>query len=591
MVFFQKKRKCFGFLFLVLIFCSKSYAQYEPIFTCSQEEQFSVYENLFHTYIYNTDFKTATAELDKITALAKAKKDKNTLLKNDIYRTLVFYKDNKLDSVAFTKKLQDFIATSDEQTLPICDVLAHIFIGQYYFDRRNYLEGFAYFSEADDILEKNNLTHVGDANELYFKMSMFFYNFKSYEKALEYSVKGTLSAQRDGRRHIQLYNIKALCYAKTNRIDSAMSSYEVALELAKKYGDTTNVGVVSGNIGQIYKNRKEWDKAIPYIQADNILCARYNEWGSSLSAKMHLVNIFIQQGKLDSAKKYIDAGEPNTHKLWKDDYNRFKDWYEGNAQYYTAVGNYQKANLYKDSILYAIALLGKINTAATLDEAQMNVAVQKYTSKLAAVEQNRKRGNMVRNIIAISLLLVCIIIALLFRHQLINRRQENELALQKETLFNIETEKREEELAHAGDLLDNFTKNLSKQDEHIEILEGKIQSLKEEPIVIEKENNNKITSIDEIYKIALLTEDDWQNFKTHFENIHKSFFASLKLKYPALTPAETRLLALLKLKMSGREMASTLAISPDSVKKAKQRLNKKLNITDEASLQDFVNAI
>lgn len=72
-------------------------------------------------------------------------------------------------------------------------------------------------------------------------------------------------------------------------------------------------------------------------------------------------------------------------------------------------------------------------------------------------------------------------------------------------------------------------------------------------------------------------EADWDKFKLHFENVHPSFFEDLKNKYPDLTKNETRLCAYLHLNMSTKEIAALLNIDPGSVRRAKTRLNKKMN--------------
>ncbi len=62
----------------------------------------------------------------------------------------------------------------------------------------------------------------------------------------------------------------------------------------------------------------------------------------------------------------------------------------------------------------------------------------------------------------------------------------------------------------------------------------------------------------------------------------------LKDRYPDLTPNEMRLSALVKLNLTIKEMAAILGISPDSVKTARYRLRKKLELNTEENLTDFM---
>lgn len=83
-------------------------------------------------------------------------------------------------------------------------------------------------------------------------------------------------------------------------------------------------------------------------------------------------------------------------------------------------------------------------------------------------------------------------------------------------------------------------------------------------------------------------DKDWEEFKLYFEDVHKDFFGQLKEQYPSLSPNELRLCALLKLNLSVKEMASLMGISPESVKMARHRLRKKLGLTSDQNLVEFM---
>ncbi|OEK07191.1 hypothetical protein BFP71_05935 [Roseivirga misakiensis] len=57
-----------------------------------------------------------------------------------------------------------------------------------------------------------------------------------------------------------------------------------------------------------------------------------------------------------------------------------------------------------------------------------------------------------------------------------------------------------------------------------------------------------------------------------------TFQQQLKKTYPCLTAYDLRLCTYLKANLSTKEIATLLNITPDSVKKAKHRLRKKLSI-------------
>jgi DNA-binding CsgD family transcriptional regulator len=67
-------------------------------------------------------------------------------------------------------------------------------------------------------------------------------------------------------------------------------------------------------------------------------------------------------------------------------------------------------------------------------------------------------------------------------------------------------------------------------------------------------------------------------FQKYFEEVDHGFFENIVKLQPRLSNNDIRLCALIKLKLSNKEIATMMNITPQSVKVAKNRLRKKLNI-------------
>ena len=85
-------------------------------------------------------------------------------------------------------------------------------------------------------------------------------------------------------------------------------------------------------------------------------------------------------------------------------------------------------------------------------------------------------------------------------------------------------------------------------------------------------------------------DHNWEGFRFQFENVNPSFFKILSRKHPTLTPNESRLCALLKLGLKRKEIAGVLGVSIRAVDKALERLKKKLELSPEIRLFDYVNS-
>ena len=104
----------------------------------------------------------------------------------------------------------------------------------------------------------------------------------------------------------------------------------------------------------------------------------------------------------------------------------------------------------------------------------------------------------------------------------------------------------------------------------------------------EDKNISKDSPISKIINKGQNQDRDWNDFNTHFESINKNFYTRLKQSYPDISPNDLKICALIKLNLSIKEMASILNISPDSVKTARYRLRKKLQMNTEDNLTDFI---
>ena len=85
--------------------------------------------------------------------------------------------------------------------------------------------------------------------------------------------------------------------------------------------------------------------------------------------------------------------------------------------------------------------------------------------------------------------------------------------------------------------------------------------------------------------------ETWKNFETYFNNVHPGFISNLLGKYPNLSPAEIKLASLIHLQLSSKDISSIIFISVDSVKTARNRLRKKLNLSPDVNLASFIASL
>jgi DNA-binding CsgD family transcriptional regulator len=130
-----------------------------------------------------------------------------------------------------------------------------------------------------------------------------------------------------------------------------------------------------------------------------------------------------------------------------------------------------------------------------------------------------------------------------------------------------------------------YTLNLAQKNTIMQNVREGIQELLS---TTDKDSKAKISKLVKVIDYSLESEKDWDEFRMYFEKVHSSFFENLKVSHPDLSQGDLKLCALISLNLSMKEMAELMGISPESVKMARHRLRKKLNLTTEENLSDFV---
>ncbi|MFV7234214.1 triple tyrosine motif-containing protein [Flavobacterium sp. ZB4R12] len=105
------------------------------------------------------------------------------------------------------------------------------------------------------------------------------------------------------------------------------------------------------------------------------------------------------------------------------------------------------------------------------------------------------------------------------------------------------------------------------------------------------DGNRSIKSVISTINKNITEDDTWSVFKEAFDNADKDFLKKIKLAHPLLTPNDLRLCAYLRLNLSSKEVAPLLNISVRSVEIKRYRLRKKMELSHEQGLVEYILAV
>ncbi len=83
-------------------------------------------------------------------------------------------------------------------------------------------------------------------------------------------------------------------------------------------------------------------------------------------------------------------------------------------------------------------------------------------------------------------------------------------------------------------------------------------------------------------------DDSWDQFSKHFDEVHSNFLKRLREAHPAISNNDLKLCAYLKMNLSTKEIAPLLNISIRGVEASRYRLRKKMNLSKEVNLTDYI---
>lgn len=170
---------------------------------------------------------------------------------------------------------------------------------------------------------------------------------------------------------------------------------------------------------------------------------------------------------------------------------------------------------------------------------------------------------------------------LLDRQQTALLEKEKELQFQKEKELNSIIDQRNRELT-------SYTLYRMKTNEFISDINEELKQLLLQLNPRDREHKAQIQRM----QMKLQRQDstnNWDEFRYYFELVHPSFYKDLEKVSPDLTIKEKHLCAFIRLGLSSKEIAAITFKEVRSVETARNRLRRKLDISPEEELAEFLS--
>ncbi|PVY41714.1 triple tyrosine motif-containing protein [Pontibacter virosus] len=162
---------------------------------------------------------------------------------------------------------------------------------------------------------------------------------------------------------------------------------------------------------------------------------------------------------------------------------------------------------------------------------------------------------------------------------------EEVLKAEKE-IIRLNNEKLESELNHKTQELTSSALHVMQNMEAVHKVKEQLQRLMDE--VNEKETRLQLRKILRAVEEEIKIENNWEQFESHFNQVHQDFLKRLSIDYPELTHKDLKMCAYLRLNLSSKDIASLLKLSLRGVETSRYRIRKKMNLEQEENLTDVI---
>jgi len=459
------------------------------------------------------------------------------------------------------------------ENLPELKMIGNIRQGYYMYTYREVQEAFPYFLLAAELEKDINAEKIPLLSEHYSYIANFYSYIGDQEKAITYLKTALPYTEEHSRQKIDMTNAIGVYYKKAALYDKAYPFYKQALEIATVAKDSVWMGIIAGNLADYEWEKGNEDEAIALVKQNIELSLKYKEVLDAMRANLEVARMYAHQKKWDLAEKHIAestalmADKPYFLVFKRDAAKILAEIAAGKGQKDLELTNLKKYLVLKDS-------LEARNNNEAMQKIYWQWEIERYEQANKQAESKRRQINQTYQYVGALLILGFIIIVLLINRAK-TRIQFRSTELEKEQLaLKFEKQLLDQELSVLKNSLQEFTDTVRHNDHTIRQLRKEIHEKETQDPLLALEIAENLSRMLESH---IMTDERWLKFKHVFDKVYPEFLETQKLDNPKLSESDLRLIALMKLDLNNRSMSDLLGVSIEGVKKAKQRLKKKVD--------------
>ncbi len=417
--------------------------------------------------------------------------------------------------------------------------------------------------------------------------SAYFY----YQKAIPESKLDSYTAEASALNNLGVF------FYKEGQNDSAWIYFQNALvKMGKKENEIGLYCSIRDNIAQLDEFDGHYSEAIKtFLFNDSVYLTRQLHY-QYIANKVRLLKAWEKINEPTVPYQIQKLNEYIKENATRENKNDILDFYRFANQYYFThdqkllqdlyLGKYIK---FRDSL--EKESLKQINLiSGSLLEIQLANFKSEIRSHQLLTERNQLQLRIAKfTVITTSLgsLLIILILFLYMRKRKIEHQASKQMAdaaLQREELEHRLVQQALELKKH--DLTNVVLHNTQIYDSNQKIIE-RLEEISQQKTNLDQHIRSLLIDLQGQNQVS----DRSINLQANIESVNEEFYENLKKRYPDLSKSEAELCGYIRINLSSKDISILKNVEADSVKKSKTRLRRKLGISPDADIYEFVRQI
>lgn len=382
----------------------------------------------------------------------------------------------------------------------------------------------------------------------YGKIGHLYEKQQQYDSAFYFQRRALAAYQQIAHKQgvAKIYENIGSIHEDLARYDSAGHYFQLALQLNEETKDDTATIEVLNNLGDVLRKTGRYREGLAQTQKALNLALAVNEQYQLSGAYRDLAKSYNLLGNNDSAYHYLELSR--SHLL----------------------------NIYSEESSKQVALL------------QTMYDLEKKNREIEGLTNARKVTRIITVAVVVVIILLIVLSTVIISRQRLRIRHAKMLAEQDKQQYESHKEKMQAELEHRKMELSAHTLHIIQKNQLLENLQQRLDDMVKDE---RRDQKKQLKQLQQQINHSFNHDHYWEEFRSMFEQVHHAFFNDLKKYCDKLTPADLRLVALLKMNLPSGDIATLLSVSQDSLRVMRYRLRKKLNIGQGESLTGFIQSL